>query len=1043
MKLSTQNRPKRNDSKRIDYPSFLLLLLFNLMISGLYGQTINFGAAGLVGESVNNPTSLDFGPNGKLYVSQQDGTIWEFTIERDDASPGNGTYTAIVSTAIDIIKNNTPNHNDDGSINTSNTRQITGILAAGTSTNPILYVTSSDSRIGGGGGLGNDSNLDTNSGVLSRLTWNGSSWDKVDLVRGLPRCEENHSTNGMDLFASGGTTYLLIQQGGNTNQGAPSNNFAGSSEFYLAGALLIVNLTQLEQMEAANGGPYVDTRQGNTAYVYDLPTVNDPERPDITNADSTFPYPVGHPLYNATIDLGDPFGGNNGLNQSFSEPGGPVQIFSPGYRNAYDVVITDDGRIYSGDNGPNGGWGGPPSIYDNNDNLKGNHHSTMYDPSAGDYVTNEFNISTGQSFFDNLHYVGTVNDPNNTYYAGHPVPIRAFPSRAMVIKYEYNGSAWVSSGTYDWTSLIAGVSGYFNASFDIGNFPDDPRQGQYILDDITHPTVNVLDAVNSSTNGICEYTASNFGGALSGNILTASFNGNINRYALNATGDGLLFKDNSFLSGFGNIPLDVIAQGDNDPFPGTIWAATYGADNITVFEPVDFTNCLQPGETGYDAQADYDGDGFSNDDEISNGTNHCSAGSSPNDNDGDLISDLNDTDDDNDGLLDLQDAFAIDATNGMSTNLPIAYPFWNNDPGTGFFGLGFHGLMLDPSGNTDYLNQFDGQNLSFGGAGGKATVDVISAGNALQSTNTQENAFQFGVNVDANSNPFTVHSKVETPFNGGDPLEGQSYGIYIGNGDQDNYLKVVIMNGTSNLDAIDGFEVVLENNGLATSSIYDVTGLSTANGVDIYISVNPSNNTAQAFYSLDSGQNIFSLGSAINLPSSFLSVSDNQGMAVGIIGTSGNSGIGYTGTWDFINVTEDLPGTLIADPTSIDFGQLVVNSSPAQLSLTVRNEGSPAEGPLEISSISISGTDAALFGFNALLPLAIGPGAEKIIPITFTPNQIQGAKSATLQLTYTGGTILNVPLLADLTNPVRISAGSASDVPSTDGGADWEANPTG
>src|SRR5690606_39171325 len=42
----------------------------------------------------------------------------------------------------------------------------------------------------------------------------------------------------------------------------------------------------------------------------------------------------------------------------------------------------------------------------------------------------------------------------------------------------------------------------------------------------------------------------------------------------------------ALLSGFGSNPLDVIAQGDNEVFPGTIWVATYGSDNITVFEPV-------------------------------------------------------------------------------------------------------------------------------------------------------------------------------------------------------------------------------------------------------------------------------------------------------------------------------------------------------------------------------------------------------------------------------------------------------------------------
>ena len=35
--------------------------------------------------------------------------------------------------------------------------------------------------------------------MISRLTWNGTSWQKQDLVRGLPRSEENHSPNGIQL----------------------------------------------------------------------------------------------------------------------------------------------------------------------------------------------------------------------------------------------------------------------------------------------------------------------------------------------------------------------------------------------------------------------------------------------------------------------------------------------------------------------------------------------------------------------------------------------------------------------------------------------------------------------------------------------------------------------------------------------------------------------------------------------------------------------------------------------------------------------------
>ena len=1025
----------------------LLACLFISFSFTVFTNAQSFNATGLNGENLNNPTSLDFGPNGKLYVSQQDGTIFEYTVLRDNAQAGSGTYTAINSNSINIVKTGTPNHNDDGTINTSNKRQVTGLLATGTQTTPILYVSSSDSRIGGGGS-GNDKNLDTNSGVLSRLTWTGSTWDKVDLVRGLPRCEENHSTNGMEIFERNGSTYLLLQQGGNANKGAPSNNFAGTSETYLSGTLLIVDLTQLEQMEAANGGPYFDTRQGNVKYIYDLPTLNDPERPDIDNTDSSFPYQVGHPLYNSTIDLGDPFGGNNGLNQAFPEVGGPVQIFSTGWRNGYDVTITADGRIYSVDNGPNTTWGGLPIIYDTNGQLKGDQSNTTYNPAAGDYVTNDFNEVGSAGHGDALHYVGNISDANGSYYSGHPAPIRAFPSRAGVKVYTFDGSNWVLTADHNFGTLLAGVSGYFNTTFDISDFPDDSIQGEYLAIATSDPRMRIFDIVNSSTNGMCEYTASNFGGAMQGDLLTASFNGKINRYHLNTSGDGIVSKNNNFLTGFGSTPLDVIAQGDTDPFPGTIWAATYGADNITVFEPTDFTNCTQPNDPGYVGSEDYDSDGYSNDDEVANGTDICSGGSKPNDYDGDFVSDLNDPDDDNDGITDNQDVFAIDANNGTTTNLPIDYPFWNNDPGTGFFGLGFTGLMLDPSGNTEYLDQYDENNLSFGGAGGKATIDSVTPGSAYQGANSQENAFQFGVNVTNNSKPFTVHSKIETPFANVSSAASLSYGIYIGNGDQDHYVKVVITDGVTENDNLYGFEVVKEDGpSNADSQKYDVSGLDDATAVDIYINVDPGTNTAQPYYSIDGGENVILLGDAVVLPIELLNTNDFKGLAVGLISTSG-TGEAFTATWDFLKVTENADANLVLSENPVDFGILETDSGQVQLIPTLTNEGGPSAGSIEITAINITGTDTALFSHSLTLPLVIGPGANKTLPLNFFPNAVSGTKSANLQIVHTGANSpFVVPLTAILeefsepnyTVVARINAGG-NPVTAVDGNMDWEAN---
>ncbi|WP_313790931.1 PKD domain-containing protein [Allomuricauda sp. SCSIO 65647] len=1035
-----------------NYPNLpkYFIVCFVISILGFFQMEMSaqsFNSSNLTGESLVNPTSLAFGPDDKLYVAQQDGTIHQYTVSRDAAPPGSGTYSVTGNLVINDIKLKVKNHNDSGVLDNidpavNQKRQVTGLVVAGTTSNPIIYVSSSDPRIGGASSSNPtgelDRNLDTNSGVLSRLTWNGSGWNHVDLVRGLPRCEENHATNGMDIFTKDGSTYLLLQQGGNTNKGAPSNNFGGIGETYLAGAILIVNLTQLEGMTV-----YTDPRTGSD-YVYDLPTLNDPTRTDIDNTDPEFPYPSGHPMYNATIDLGDPFGGNNTRNQAIPEPGGPVQIFSTGWRNGYDVVVTETNLVYSVDNGGNSTWGGLPVIRLNDGTFKGDESTTTYDPGAGDYVTNEFNESGSATVWDGLHYIGTINDPNGTYYAGHPVPIRAFPGQAEVISYTYNGSSWVEASRHDFSALLSGVSGYFNSSFTMANFPDDPDQGEFLSADQNSGKVNIFDVVTSSTNGICEYTAGNFNDAMKGDLLTASFNGNINRYELNASGTGILAKDNGFLSGFGSVPLDVIAQGDLDVFPGTIWAATYGSGNITVFEPDDFGSCPQPGEQGYDPLADSDGDGYTNGDEVDNGTNHCSGGSKPEDNDGDFVSNLNDADDDNDGIADVNDPFQWDADNGTTTNLPIEYPFWNNDPGTGFAGLGFTGWMTN--GSTDYLDQYDFDNLSFGGAGGKATIDFVSEGNALGTSNNQDNGFQFGVNVDSNSNPFTVYAVIETPFGGNDPVDTESYGIQIGLGDQDNYFKLAISTGTSTSDNEYGFDTVLENGGTVTSNSYDAAGFSAANNIHLYISVNPSANTAQPFYSFDGGSTVLPLGSTISLPTSFLNAGDNQGLAVGIISTSVGSGPEYTATWDYINVTEDSNGELALTPDPVDFGTLPVTSGPVELNTFAQNIGGPSSGTISITDVSFTGTDSNLFTNGSSLPLTVGPGTSIAVPITFAPDGNAGAKSANVVITHSGtNSPLTVPIttnLSDNTSISRVNAGGAQ-VSSTDGGVDWEDNSAG
>lgn len=630
-------------------------------------------------EALRFPTTLQWGPDGRLYVGTLQGPIWVYSVVRE----GLGQYRVVASEEIRLLWTELQNHNDDGSLHTgpgTARRQVTGILVAGTPEHPVIYVSSSDYRIA----VGEDSGLDTNSGVISRITWDGTQWVHLALVRGLPRNEENHSPNGMWLDETTNTLYLA--QGGNTNMGAPSNNFAFQREYALSAAILSIDLDAIGEA------------------TYDLPTLDDPDRP-------------GNP------DENDPFGGNNGLNQAMLVAGGPVQVYSPGYRNPYDIAVTTDGRMYTIDNGPNRGWGGPPVDCSN-------------DPNELDTL----------SYGDGLHL---VTGPG--YYGGHPNPTRA-----------------------DAGNTFAGQSPVAFA---------DPVQCEYLVPGVDDAALWVFP---ESTNGICEYTASNFEGAMAGNLLALDVAGTMFRIRLSP--DGTVAEEvTPLVQNGGELTLDVVARGDSEDFAGTIWYTAMSDSLIYVMEPVDFSGC-----TGaYDFSIDEDGDGFSNADEIENGTDVCSPASTPNDADGDFLSDLLDPDDDNDGIDDTIDPFATDGTNGTTLAFPFYFEWSVGDPGYGLFGLGFTGLMAN--GALEYDEHFDPANLTAGGAAGRLTVDNVGRGDAYEGLNSQDNAFQLALPVGEHTGRFRVGTQADSPFFGGyAPAGEQSVGMVFGLGDQDNYIKIVL-----------------------------------------------------------------------------------------------------------------------------------------------------------------------------------------------------------------------------------------------------------
>ena len=837
------------------------------------------------------PTQLEFGPDGRLYVAELKGGIYAYAVERNDET---GVYSIAATELINLIQT-IPNHNDDGTPFASNQRNVTGMITAGTPENPVLFVSSSDPRL-------DDPQADTNSGVVSRLTWTGSEWTKLDLVRSLPRSEHDHLPNGMALDAASGILYLA--QGGHTNMGAPSALFGFLREYALSAAILSIDLNAIGEQ------------------TYDIPTLK-----------------------------GEVFGGQRGKNQAMLVAGGPVQIHSPGYRNAYDVLLTAAGRLYTYDNDSNSGWGG-----------------LVVGEGPGGTCTNETNELNSATHFDNFHLIAGPG-----YYGGHPNPTRANRSNT------FDGLSPIPEGL------------------------ENPVECQFLIPGVEDGAIALNDA---STNGLTEYTAGNFGGQMTGNIIATTYDGNVLRLILNSDGDQVIEQTKLFtgLSG----PLGVTAQGDSDPFPGTIWIGQLFSDQITVFEPQDFFEC-DPDSLDPDATSP---NGFTYGDLIDNGLDPCNPAQVPPDFDQDFVSDLNDPDIDGDGIANQNDRFDFDASNGRGNPLPHRLA-WGSEVIATLGGMtahnapGFTGLMAHPFSPVSVFEQFNPDRLIPGGAAGIFTIEQVTAGDAQ--LNTQENAFHFGVDVHAGSPVFTAQARIMAPFAGSTPQAEQSMGLVIGRGDQNNYIKLVThANGGAG-----GIEFAGEIQGVYDAGRFsaDILG---ADYVDLYLVVDPATASVKASYVIvrDAvrGQRT-PAGQSIAMPPGWVSDPIN-GLAVGIIATSGGAEP-FSASWRFIEVYEgtgdDFPipggGQLEADPPALTFPATQVGDT-AVLAVTLSNTGDAA---LEIDNAVVSVDQ--VFVPDLVLPLTLEPGAGHSFSVIFTPD-VATSFETVLILSHDGG---NSPL------PIQLS----------------------
>ncbi len=914
---------------------FLLFIIFIGFTSQNYvcSQNISFNQASLNFNGFQNidlGTSLQFGPDERLYVAQLKGEIKIYTILKE----GPNQYDVVDEEVLLGVKS-IPNYDDNGLLAFDNrgNRQITGLTVVGTAENPILYVSSSDPKWGGPSG---DKLLDTNSGIITRLTWTGEAWEAIDLVRGLPRSEENHSTNGLEFTTINGKPYLLVASGGLTNAGAPSKNFTYITEFALSAAILSIDLDAIEALPNQ-----IDAHSGRL-FKYDIPTLDDPSRENVNGI-----YDPNDPNYDG-VDVNDPFGGNDGLNMGMVTEDGPVQIYSPGYRNSYDLVVTEDRKLFVTDNGANINWGGLP-LHEGDATLVSN----AYDP--GEPGASPLNPSASGEFVDNQDHLLLVTSDLDayqpgSYYGGHPTPIRANPGQP----YQPGASfPFEPGGAGLYTKFVGDDNGFQNVTptftptdkfrtqilepvapgqpgFDAyaanslpANWPPvplsmaNPAEADFIAPTLANPNgpeASIVTIFPNNSNGIAEYKGTNFGGAIKGSLIVGKNGGTLHLIHLNEDGS---LKEAEFskwnLNG-GNA-LGIATNGDGEIFPGTIWVATFD-NRIMVLTPADDVFCIPVDDPDFDPNADYDHDGYTNQDELDNGTDYCSGASAPDDYDKDFVSNLNDLDDDGDGILDRDDPFQI----GYPRDLPLENQLFTNQSDAsgnefGYLGLGLTGLMNNGDENPNWLEWLDKGNESpgppdiYGGTAGAIQVSM-TGGTANGTANNQDKGFQFGVNVGTETGNYTISSGLIGLSSPGQlyDFEGNGeVGIQLGDGTQSSFVKLVFTK--DGIAAVQEIDDVVDADSLFLPIPADQRA--DANTlIELSFDINPVDGTIEPKYMYNSEPAV-SLGVMIAKGTVKNAIQDRlKPLAIGIYGSSHDPNKSFIAVWNFFKVSGEIPYTI-------------------------------------------------------------------------------------------------------------------------------------
>jgi hypothetical protein len=148
---------------------------------------------------------------------------------------------------------------------------------------------------------------------------------------------------------------------------------------------------------------------------------------------------------------------------------------------------------------------------------------------------------------------------------------------------------------------------------------------------------------------------------------------------------------------------------------------------------------------------------------------------------------------------------------------------------------------------------------------------------------------------------FDVTTEIVTPFNGFEPINHQAMGVFIGDGTQNNFVKLTTKGASTDPDKINMLSEVANAKQVNRNKGADFPG---ADKVVLTLRVDPVNGTVQGKYEVfrnGVSEGVKNVGAPVPLQWTLSTAS--RGLAVGIMSTSTGPGGPFSATWNHLNVT--------------------------------------------------------------------------------------------------------------------------------------------